>query len=380
MSAAAVNNTNNHPLRPRDAVTTLSALLERLYPEPVSPDILTLDDMLRRYRLTQLGSPAMRAIRQSQRINRRIGNYQSIGLCEFHIGLIFLYWGDLQGAAQQFVEARQQWAFVHQPASVCLTHFAEGMAQHLAFSPEMAMASYGKVEHLLPRLPAATPSDALGRFVTALQEALTEAQRALRHDIWTTPPPHAPSTETPPRQGPAAPPDAATDAATEPEPPPIQADAIVQQPISNLDADPNQPSCPVPAHKKINDDYQWYKVIERRDDFLPRIQDGGWVLVNTQVENYEYNPGDILIVSDEAVNGSVMVQPRGERRPYGRIFLARLEPVGTFTRGTDTQKVTFSADMEQVPVDLVNILGIVVGFWLHTIDTADLSYWLSPRE
>ncbi|MEJ2750416.1 MAG: hypothetical protein P8183_21285, partial [Anaerolineae bacterium] len=70
-----------------ESVILLSELLAHLYPEP-GPDILTLDDFKRRYRLTGLGPLAIGAIQQAQRINREAGRFNEMGLCEFHVGLI----------------------------------------------------------------------------------------------------------------------------------------------------------------------------------------------------------------------------------------------------------------------------------------------------
>ena len=112
--------TDNDPITqepPPQSVTLLSDLLACLYPEP-GPDILTLDDFRLRYRLTGLGPLAVSAIQQAQRINRDTGRFNEIGLCEFHVGLIYLDWADFQGAIEQFRAARLQWSFIDKTAAI----------------------------------------------------------------------------------------------------------------------------------------------------------------------------------------------------------------------------------------------------------------------
>ncbi len=170
----------------RASVEQLNELLNMLYGRPESPDLITLDDVLRRYRLTALGKPAMTAIDQSRRMVRAIGDYEQIGLCEFHIGLIFLYWGDGRGAAQQFMAARQQWSFTDHTAAVSLAHYAASVAQRHVFEHEKAMRQLGKVKQLLPRIRLA-PISVISKFVQALREAVETTRSEMRDEMWPPP-------------------------------------------------------------------------------------------------------------------------------------------------------------------------------------------------
>ena len=91
----------------RTAVNRLTELLEWLYPDP-SPDIFTVRDYRNRYPFTRLGALATGDIDRYRRINRAIGNHVQLGLCEYHVGLIYLHEGDFRGAVQQFDLARHQ--------------------------------------------------------------------------------------------------------------------------------------------------------------------------------------------------------------------------------------------------------------------------------
>ncbi len=66
--------------RPRvEAILSLERLLDILFPGPPSLDCVTIDDIERRYPLTGLGAPALRAIEQSQRIVRARGEFSQAG-------------------------------------------------------------------------------------------------------------------------------------------------------------------------------------------------------------------------------------------------------------------------------------------------------------
>jgi hypothetical protein len=135
-------------------------------------------------------------------------------------------------------------------------------------------------------------------------------------------------------------------------------------PISNINVDPNQPDTPVPAHKKVNDHFAWYEVIERQDSFLPTIHQGSWLLVNTETAAHDYEPGELIVIASDTANGSIVVKPFSQNPPYRRIYLARLELTGSFTRDIETGDVTLSSDMKQIPVQSAEVVGFVVGFWL----------------
>jgi hypothetical protein len=87
-----------------------------------------------------------------------------LGLCEYHIGLIYLHEGDFRGAVQQFDLARHQWVFVNQSAAIALTHLGRTVALRLGHHFESAMMSAGKVAVWLDRARMGEPVPQGGRF------------------------------------------------------------------------------------------------------------------------------------------------------------------------------------------------------------------------
>ncbi|MCP5096679.1 MAG: hypothetical protein GY943_14090, partial [Chloroflexi bacterium] len=191
-----------------DSTESLYQLIELLFPDPI-PDILTLGDFETRYKLTKLGELATQAIEKSQRINHRRGNYQQIGLCEFHVGLIYFASNKYRAARQQFTLARQQWSFVDEPAADALSYFAEGVSHHFALQYELAMSKYSQARQRLSRMKFAPPSDVQNDFVQHLSSLLDIYQGHLQGKLWsheeTSETVHTSTTNTPPHAGNDAP-------------------------------------------------------------------------------------------------------------------------------------------------------------------------------
>jgi hypothetical protein len=170
--------------RPR-AVSDLELLLGLLFPDPPSLDCVTVDDILRRYRFTGLGAPALTAIEQSQRIVRASGDYHQLGVCEFHIGLIYFTWADHRAAANQFLLARQSWTLAGDASAKCLAHFAQGLALAEAQHHEPAMLQYGRAERLLNQQPRSGPAATRhGGLDERMRPLLLVAQEGLRVKLW----------------------------------------------------------------------------------------------------------------------------------------------------------------------------------------------------
>lgn len=155
-------------------IETIESLLEHLYPDTPPIDILTRESTNPSIPHTR-EAQAMAAIAQAQRINRD-SDYDCSGLCEFHIGIIYLQWRDFSGAGQQFALARRQWRFVDRQTAVCLTHFAEGYTLEANFAYETALTAYKRVAYCLPQLPE---SD----FTRALKPELTSAHDRTRQQL-----------------------------------------------------------------------------------------------------------------------------------------------------------------------------------------------------
>ncbi|WP_420642042.1 hypothetical protein [Candidatus Leptofilum sp.] len=360
----------------RTAVNRLTELLEWLHPDP-SPDVFTVRDYRNRYPFTRLGALATEDIDRYQRINRAIGDHVQIGLCEYHIGLIYLHEAAFHGAVQQFELARQQWSFVSQPAGVSLTHLARAVALMLSDHYEAALVSVGRVETWLERarFAKAMPQDT--QFQTKVTGYVAELQAALRNLM-----DERPKTDKSARDEEDVPPhdDEDADAAPPSEPDPeaeTQADADVnpgaatRPPIVNIG--PHMPVLPIPGHRQTTERYEWYVVeVRPTSEFMPEINSGDWLLVDmhpTLDNDVQDTEQPILVVKDRRIEGTIRVRPL-EPRGRQRIYLATLDdsPTGRFWIDEETGTVTFSSEMAQIDINRNEILGVVVGFWRPMIE------------
>lgn len=393
-------NTNGDPRTLQEIVELLSSLLQLLYPFPdhvegsnnavefepetdmgtLNPDILTLADFKFRYQFTGLGSRAVMAIERTQRIIRASKNFAEIGLCEFHIGLIYLDQNDCQGAIQQFQNARMQWSYIGQTAAICLAHFAEGLAQTQRQAYEMALNQFQKVAACQKRLALAPYSENLHKFRKLLEEALKKAQDAARESLWALTPPISDS-EDEDEEETAVPPPAAGDeevmdeeTAVPPPPPtaePSEESTDTPQPEVPLpymsETPPYQTISPVVKHPNTSEQLVWYRAhIKRPDPLFPDIKDLGWLLVNQTGTNHQYKEGDLIIIAsdDPKTEASVILKPLlPEGQVFHRICLARPQIDVDFTK--EQNEVQLSSEIRQVPITNEHILGYVVGLWLE---------------
>lgn len=384
-----------------DATKSLQQLVELLFPDP-NPDILTLCDFKNRYPFTQLGELATQAIEKSQRINNRRGNYQHIGLCEFHIGLIFFFSGKYRGARQQFTLARQQWSFVYEPAAEALAYFAEGVAHQLAHHYEAAMSNYSKAKQRLSRIKFAPPSQAQNEFVMLLSELLQHYQGTLHHKLWPEEKADDPAdaltastadTVTPPQ---VTPPYPAASLANETAVPPTEPAGDTNTQTDTAAAPPPivtypTETTPIPDHEYVGADYEWY-LIEKQPEpniFPEIVQKGTFVLVDKSAKNADALMHSqskaarerIIILANEELggqNGRITVRPVRRTQHYPRIYLGLLNsnepnPIAGFEQTPaqpDNFSVTLSHENRQMLIQLNAILGIVRGFWTPIEPTA----------
>ncbi|MCC6605352.1 MAG: hypothetical protein IT327_19245 [Anaerolineae bacterium] len=372
--------TYDNNVKIRTAVNRLTELLEWLYPEP-SPDIFTVRDYRNRYPFTRLGALATGDIDRYQRINRAIGHHVQIGLCEYHIGLIYLHEGDFRGAVQQFDQARHQWVFVNQSAAIALTHLGRTVALRLGHHFESAMMSAGKVAVWLDRARLGEPVPQGGRFFEKVLSYVAELQVELRQ-LMSPPPetavngttdiangqPPGPPTSAMGAATPASPgPDLTTDAATRADDE-IETGATARPPIVNLDRTAVT-ALPIPEHLLVDDRYGWYLVESRPEsDFLPEVKTGDWLLVDLEpgiTEDLHDTEQPILIVKKENIGGTIRVRPLDPKDRFQRIYLVTLAdtPTGAFRVDEATGTVSFSHQMPEIGVARQEILGFVVGFW-----------------
>ena len=355
----------------RQTVTLLNELLTMLYPESPSADVITLNDFLVRYRLTELGAPAVQAIEQTQRINRTLNNYRQMGLSEFHIGLFYLHWGECQGGIKQFKHAQQQWSFVDAAASICLAHFAEGRAHHLAFEYEVAMHHYSKAAQWLARIQFSPPSNNQDEFVGQMTDYLQEWQARLRDDML----PDFRAEEPIAAAGAEEQPTRANGMATEEpeetitplrEDTPVTPQQVAPLPYFNIDAEPDWTKTPIPAHRNLDEKFAWYRVDETDEHFLPEVVEGTWVLVDKETNEHEFKQDElIVVVPTGATDGGIVLGPRAPEQLFPRIYLASSQFQGRFVRDVTTGKVALSSQLRAISVSHKEVVGYVVGLWLN---------------
>jgi len=383
----------------------LRDLLNLLYTEPWSLDIVTLDDVRLRYPYTRLGAPALAAIEQSRRILRGRAEYDQIGLGEFHAGLIFLDWEDCRAAAVRFAEARSPWSLAPDIAATCLAYFAQGVALCYASHLEAAMLQFGHVERLLNRPPTGMQARRFGALSEALRPHLKRFQEILREKLWppdrdftagataggaspggreappggtasdTVPPADAP---IPPPvtiglnvvstlQGVAVPPGAAKQGrrargagvhATGRS----ERLGLVGRPFSQLPGAPESvPFGPIPGHIVADDRYGWYHVSDKRDNFLPFIMAGAWVLAYWQVGERPTDWQEWVIVSSTRENlGSITVRPVPS--PDAPIHCYLGYRLADHSESAAPQLILDESHLPVAVTD-VDVLAVVQGFW-----------------
>lgn len=368
----------------QERVTILRGLLAVLFEDPPSPDMITVDNILERYRLTQFGAPAMAAIEQTQRVVRSRRGEGQVGLCEFHIGLIYLYFGDPRAAANQFAISRQQWSLDGDGAGIALSHYAQGAALRHAYHYEAAMAQYGRTERSLARVLYGAAAARLAALETKLRPRLADEQRSLRELMWPHdgPPGGAPNgagATGAAAEAPGVEPEGATATEREVAPPgaagPPDASALsgpavteigrVGMPFWRLP----EPAVvdgvsPVPGHDLRDGRYRWYTVHKRTDAYLSEFTEGTWLLVDTELDAGGRDGREMIVIASQRADaGSVIVRPRPA--PANTLFhfigyrvAAPAEEAGAPLVLDD------SGTAIRIPDALV--LGIVVGSW-HNI-------------
>lgn len=358
----------------RASVTTLTDLILMLHPA-VPQQILTAYDIDNEYRATELTDAIQRALDSSRRIIGANGDYHLKGLCDFHIGLIYLNWASCHAACHYFAEARHHWEFTDENASLCLTYFAEGRAHEHAQQYEAAMGKYTKAEQWLPRIQIATLSVQNG-FLGLLQTEMQRSQMVLREILWFPPRerPQAAPRQAPPRQ--QQPPNRPrqeqqpTDFGVDDPITEAGGHGGIPEPIINFDptVPPQTPSSPSPVagHEQTNPDYVWYKVEEKLDEsFLPKITTDTWVLVQQRESWHQYEANQLVVVMKPGIDKAGIVLQRfgEEKRPFSRIYLARSQFEGRFFRNTDTGAVQLSSQQKLISVHPPEIVGLVIGLW-----------------
>lgn len=362
-----------------EAVNLLENLFRLLFPEPYPLDLITVDDILRRYPLTGLGAPALAAIEQSQRIIRSRADYSLAGSAEYHIGLIYLNWDDCRAAANQFSVARQPWSLANDSPAICLSHFAQGLSLYHAYHNEAAMMQFTRAERMLKRPTVGASGARLAALAEKMRPYLHMAQETLRGALWpeedTSGNARGSYLTVPPLAG--APPDdnviygqpppkSATESARlvfERKPRQLDSASGIPRPISNLPGDPaGGLRGPVPGHISTDERFGWYQIAEKKSDFLPDMVPGTWLLADREVDDRLSSNREYVVVGSRQMGlGSITVQPISYSSTiiphcyFGYRIPDESEPSGARLYLDDTEN--------HVPTDDILVLAVVEGYW-----------------
>ena len=356
-------------LRPvREAVSVLGRLLKVLFPEQPSLDVITVENVIERYPLTGLGAPALAAIEQSQRIVRGRNDYNQLGLGEFHVGLIYLYWDDCRAAANQFVIARQSWSLANDAPAMCLAHYAQGLGLYHSYHNEAAMLQFGRAERLLNRTIIGAQAERLATLATEMRPLLVIAQQTLRENLW---PREQAALETFQAGYLSVPSTAALrDQAAENHAEPTEPGGErpewakrVPQPISNLPGGFGEAvRGPVPGHVTTEDRFGWYMIAERKSDFLPALSSGTWLLVDRDVDERLTEGREYVVVgSSRADLGGIAVQPVSHSSAVPYCYLGYRIPDDSLPSGGQLY-----LDETRRPLELEEdtfVMAVVEGIW-----------------
>ncbi len=383
-------------LRPvREAVGVIERLLRLLFTEPLSLDIITVENVINRYPLTGLGAPALAAIEQSQRIVRARGDYEQVGLCEFHIGLIYFYWDDCRAAANQFAVARQPWSLVNDAPAMCLAHYAQGLGLYHSYHNEAAMLQFGRAERMLDRPAIGAQAERLARLSAEMRPLLAIAQETLRESLWpreqqpaevlqagylSVPATHPagegrptgtrPAAAQPPASQPAvAQPESRLGMRRAPEPPADRPAWVkrVPPPISQLPEGlslSHASQGPVPGHVTTDDRFGWYVIADKKDEFLPSMESGTWLLADREVDEHASSGREYVVVGSSRDDlGSIIVRPVSHASAVPYCYLGyRI----TGDPSSDPARLYLDETDEPLPDEDVFVLAVVEGFWQGT--------------
>ena len=124
-------------------IKTLEELLDLLYPilDPNNlwnPSILTLNDVLQRYSTKEEMEPALSKSSEISHIHSNVLG----GLCDFHIGIIYIYWDNIHLATDRFESAGRLWRRERLIDAESLTFFATGCIHECKLNYIKAMNDY----------------------------------------------------------------------------------------------------------------------------------------------------------------------------------------------------------------------------------------------
>lgn len=346
------------------SIKQIEELLNELYVPPSTLDMLTREDIKKRYPLTGLRGPAIPAIEQSRRIIRATGNYDNMGLFELHIGLVYLDFDQYKTAAHQFMEARRFWSFVDRTAASCLARFGQACSLYHANDGENAMIACGRGLRCLERFERHGVSHSQLGFAEKLRQYLTEQQELLRKSLHTIDQAPEATSVPPPRIGShdgdrtgETPPDvlAPRDAPDGP----IVSDEGSASAVPSLNA-----KTPVPGHRMIDDHYLWYQVVKDYAPHVPVGRTGTFFLVRWKEMPDSSQIQSILEIRFDATGTTIMLVPVGIQALGRRITLKSDQYVADFTRTSGRVYLGAITVVSAISYALLEFLEAeVIGSW-----------------
>jgi hypothetical protein len=335
-------------------------------------------------------------------------------LAEFHIGLIYLHWGQALGAIKYFDDALRHWQFANNDPAVSLAQFAQGICRHHAYHYEQALANYAKVQRTLNKMDA-NGSQPPSAFLEDLENLLSESHKDVMQKLRTLGEGEpttfsipvteaggssAQTADDQPTREVSYEPDGDEPSASSPQLETAHRGATAPLPISNLpraleEANATKPeitedmsaspppiltNSPIPQHANQSSNFIWYQVEDREDleEFLPSIQADTALLVDTRTDFYTCTEGDLVIVDQADAEGSIPLKPQQDVSgpPFKRIYLAEVDEKLAFVRNPETGEIQFepdhpeeigkikiTANQSDFPIYAEEIIGIVIGIW-----------------
>lgn len=343
----------NHPeLKDmRTAAGTLEKLLNLLAIDVANSELLTWQLIKERYPYTGLGELALQAIQEQKRIIHESRQYEHIGLWEFHVGLIYLHWGEPQQALSFFATAQRYWTLNNNTAAAYLAQFAMGYMQQFDRLYAAAMTNFIHIHHKLNRLQRPLYSKVNKEFIAEMETAVEQAKTDLRRlssQLSNIRPNNI-------------------EDLIMPSVPPQQHDRAADQNGRGIN--------PIPGHQIIDEQLIWYRIHRHHtDNFLPEVEPDDWALVRKSTINTDILPHDLVVVDDQTVKSSIWLTNTKASEPTAkfRIFLGRMIlPPQSFTRDSSGEihlsHVQIS-EKQRASVDFEKIIGVVLGFWTSNVN------------
>ena len=301
----------------------------------------------------------VRTLSESQRMVRWVKEPAQVALCEFSIGLYYFFWQESLGAIACFQKARTYWQISNERPLVGLALLAEASANHRAERFEEALVLYDKASRQAKRLQDRFQRIALPgrdqRALTFLDDLYGEANKAMEllRRAWLTPP--EPVVEPPPVVD--VPPPIIHE---EPTPPSNDVPANDMAPPPQIVADlllPAGSKSNAPPILQPSAGQELYYVTQKEaDEFLPLVQKGDWVVVDTSRKLYR--PDEYIVLGGN-MKGSVGLGPRIQSRTTQSLY-----HVVQFIREANSKEIfcrPYSQSQTQAPREWV--IGSVIGFY-----------------